>query len=171
MYFGRLAILAAVATAASATPLLVSFTSPAYTFSFVIDSAPTVDDFADTLFFRKDNISGAFTGPGGLYSFTGASVTFFSALEGGGLSLTDGTLDLLVSGGAVVYSGLEAEPVIEKGTYNVSLGPSLSGDTLSSEDGLLQIAEVPEPSTLLMGASLLGLAAVRARRSRAFAKG
>ena len=163
---------AALATAAPAAAATVLFnfvgTDPADSFSFSIDDSPVPDaTFPGSFEFDSFDIT----------TSTGddiGTLVFFDLLNGGGLDFLTGIGGGFSFGGPQLYTGGEANPVFQPGTFILSsnglgVGP---GGTPAGTLTISSVATgaVPEPGTWML--MILGFGAMGAamRRKTAPAK-
>lgn len=146
-----LAIMLLSAGAANATLLDFKLTG-GYTASWQLDLAPTPDDYGNGQAFVVWNVPGF---PDAALDV--ADIYFFNAVEGGGLEIYDfwSDTDLVVTDGLQLYSGSEANPVFNLGTFALTeyQGTQTYILTIALADIGGGGANVPEPAT---GALLLG---------------
>lgn len=132
-----------------------------YTANWRLNSTVDPDIAADGQAFVIFDVPGTFPG-----ASTGvADLTFYNAINGGGLDIYDFSADtvLLSADGAQLYTGLESAPTFRLGTFGLSeFGGGQGRYTLTVTD--LDAGTVPEPATgaLLFG----GLGLIYALRKR-----
>ena len=139
-----------------------------YSASWQMDSAAVPDQYGTGEGFLYEDVSGNF--PGSLFDL--ADLTFYSAIQGGGLEIYDwyGDSLLLASYGAQLYTGTEKAPTFRLGTFGLTnFGGSANYTlTITDLDAGPGPVDVPEPATTAM--LLGGLGALYASRKRRFKK-
>ncbi|MBB3219715.1 PEPxxWA-CTERM sorting domain-containing protein [Pseudoduganella umbonata] len=139
---------------------LYTFTlSGDYSASWQLDSEAIPDDFLEEVGIAYFDVVGTYTNA----VSDVADLTFYNALEGGGLSIDDyaGSQVLLVTDGDQLYGGTEESPFFTAGTYALTEYEGTGTYTLT-------ISAVPEPATygmVLVGMGMVG-AALRRRQGK-----
>lgn len=170
-------------TAALASPLLVSesgtwsstaptttWTAPNanFTYSFLVDSNPSVSFFIPDIDFIAPFSSFTYTLAGNTVATTPIQIQWFSTQRGGLFSLFfPGGIEFAILG-AQAYSGPESAPTILTGIYPISTASGFCCDPAGNTtpiSGDVVISAVPEPSTLdLMFISVACVAGFGLRR-------
>ncbi|WBS05630.1 PEPxxWA-CTERM sorting domain-containing protein [Pseudoduganella sp. SL102] len=122
-----------------------------------IDADETPDSIAPGSSLSYDFVPGRYP-----YGFSGyGDITFYHESQGGGMFITDSwnsSFAILRGEGDQIYSGSEADPVFEPGTYTMFY--DFGGPT----NFTLTISAVPEPATYAMMLGGLGLVGAALRR-------
>lgn len=145
---------AALATPASATPLLFDFSSlvgPSSDFSFIIDSSPAVTNASGDGFDVED-VDLTFGA-----SHYDQTITFYTTSDFGGL-FSSGFFDLY---GPQVFTDPTSAPAFAPGTFELANAAGAEAGTLT-----ISTAAVPEPATWAMMILGFGAVGIAMRRSK-----
>jgi hypothetical protein len=161
LFTAAAAISLAISVPASADPLQFVITGD-YNASFVLDSNPVPDAAFTNSYFTLWDVPGF---PDAVADV--ADVSFFNALNGGGLGIEDfyGFNLLFLSDGPQLYSGTEANPIFKTGTFALSEYQGSGSYSLT-----ISALGVPEPASWGLMIAGFGLAGAALRR-RSYKKG
>jgi hypothetical protein len=140
---------------ASADPFQFVITGD-YSASFVLDSNPTPDAAFSGSYFTLWDVPGF---PDAVLGV--ADVSFFNAVNGGGLGIEDfyGFNLLFLSDGPQLYSGTEANPIFKTGTFALTEYQGSGNYSLT-----ISALGVPEPASWGLMIAGFGLAGAALRR-------